>query len=554
MARTRTKASLEVIAVFEGAVLDVRHLHPKQARAAAATLGIVGGVLLFVGVGLFLSQTLGVQSAWTEYQQLAAQAAAAGQEPPAAPASPWTGLALGLGCLGVVSLALAFVKGSDGDPSAYTIGEGHDAVLATPPVDLLTPDAFELARIGSTGAAGLRFTADMIGEISAGGRRYTLQEWARKGWAVAEHGVLGTTLPPGARCRLEHGDLVFHIAAVEAAVVSVGRLEVDVPFWTITAASFLGLGSLLVLAQMAAPASGRLDLEDHERGRRFVGYSQQPPIHRMPTSPLSRPDPKPTAQRSAEIPRVRPSKFDSELDVAPDPSRHEGSRTRAASRGSSSPSSNDAVPTILGVRSTAAAGALMARGTGPVERAGEAGVLAYVDTSVFENEYSSAFSRDADDKAMWQAMKDRDPTMDSIAGLGLIGKGRGGGPGSTDGMVTSKPTAESEDDNTERSLVVRVGRATERGPRTPADVRGVVLKHVRSLRRCYEASVLPGRITLELEIDAAGAVVRASVARRRSADPTVADCMTRAARTWSFPATDAQRRSFVSLPLTLSPG
>lgn len=561
MARSRSKASLEVTAVFEGVVLDVRHLHPKQATAAAATLGVVGGVLLLVGVGLFLSQTLGEQSAWTEFQQLAAQAAVAGQEPPAAPASPWTGLALGLGCLGVVSLALAFVKGSDGDPSAYTIGEGPNAVLATPPVNLLTPDAFALARIGSTGAAGLRFTADMTGEISAGGRRYTLQEWASKGWAVEEQGVLGTTLPPGARCRLEHGELVFHIAAVEAAVVSVGRFEVDAPFWAITGASFLGLGALLILAQMAAPASGRLDLEDHERGRRFVGYSQRPPIRRMPTRPRSRPEPSPkhVAKASPELPRIRPTTSVPELDVPPDPRRRVGSVTRGGSRGASSPASRDSVPTILGIRSAAAAGALMTRGSGPVERAREAGILASVDTSVFDNEHARAFSPDADDKAMWQAMKDHDPTMDSIAGLGLIGKGRGGGPGSTDGMVSSKPTAESEEDNTERSLVVRVGRATERGPRAPADVRGVVLKHVRALRRCYGAAedaepTIPGRMTLELEIDAAGDVVRASVARGRSVDPTITDCMTRVARAWSFPAIDAQRRSSVSLPLRLSPG
>lgn len=200
----------------------------------------------------------------------------------------------------------------------------------------------------------------------------------------------------------------------------------------------------------------------------------------------------------------------------------------------------------------------MARGTGPVERAAKAGVLAYVDTSVFDNEHARAFSRDADDKAMWQAMKDSDPMATPVAGLGLIGKGRGGGPGSTKGMVGSKPAAESEESDAP-SLVVRVGRATERGPRSPADVRSVVVKHVRALRRCYDAGVegdagLRGRVTLELEVDAAGDVVRASVARGRFADPTVTDCMARAARGWSFPATDVQRRSVVSVPLTLSRG
>lgn len=566
MVRSPSKTSLEVTAVFEGAVLDVRHLHPKRARAAAAPLGIIGGVLLFVAAGLFLSQTLGQQSAWTEFEQLAAQAAASGQELPSPPASPWTRLALGLGFLGVFSLAIASVKASDRDPSMYTIGEGPDVVLATPPVDLLTPDAFELARISDTGAAGIRFTADMTGEIVVGGRRYTLQEWAGKGLAVDEHGVLGTTLPLGARCRLAHGELVFHIVVVEAMVASVRRLEVDVPLWSSCGACFLGLGSLLALAQWTAPPSGRLDLEDHQRGRRFVGYAQQPPVHRMPNRPRSRPkpepepEPEPTDPKPTELRPVLPSTPAPQLDAAPAPSRHAGSRIRTASRRSSRPSRDEAVPTILSLRSVSEAGALMARGTGPGKRAARAGVLADVDTSVFDNEHAGAFSPDVDDKAMWRAMMNRDPTMDSIAGLDLVGTGRGGGPDSTEGMIVSKPEAASDDEEEEeRSFVVRVGQAKVRGPRRPRDVRGVVVKHVRALRRCYRDGedaepAVRGRVTLELEIDAAGDVVRASFAGRRSVEPTVSDCMARAARAWSFPETDAQQRSRVSLPLTLSPG
>jgi len=125
-------------------------------------------------------------------------------------------------------------------------------------------------------------------------------------------------------------------------------------------------------------------------------------------------------------------------------------------------------------------------------------------------------------------------------------------------MVGSKAQAEPEEREA-RTMVVRVGRATERGPRTAADVRSVVVKHGRALRRCYDPGVehdaeLRGRVTLELEIDADGDVVRASVARGRSADPTVTDCMARAARTWSFSTTDVQRRSVVSVPVTLSHG
>lgn len=355
MFRPRPRASLEIVAVFEGAVLDVRHLGQREARTTVRTLGIFGGVFLLVGVALFLSQTLGQQSAWTEYQQLAAGAAVAGEQPPGAPVSPWSGLALGLGFLGVLLLAVASVKASYRDASAYTTGEGPDALLATPPVNLLTPDAFELAWVGSTGAAGLRFTADMTGEITVGGRRYTLQEWADRGWALAEDGVFGTTLPVGARCRLEHGSLAFYIVLVEAETASVGRFEVDAPFWAITGATFVGLGSLLILAQLAAPASGQLDLEDHERGRRFVGYVQQPQVHRMPTTPRRTDEAQRALKQSAERPPTPVSPPDAARALSGPPVQ----KTRPA----------DSAPSILGGRSLSAAGALMARGTGPTERA-----------------------------------------------------------------------------------------------------------------------------------------------------------------------------------------
>lgn len=556
MFRPRSRPSLEIVAVFEGAVLDVRHLLPKRARAAATTLGGVGGVLLVAGIVLFLSETLGQQSAWDEYERATAQAASAGRASPGVPASSWVGLALSLGTLGVVSLAAAFVKASDWNPWEYTIGEGPNAVFATPPVDLQTPDAFVLARLGETGAAGLRFTSGMTGEIVVNGRQYTLQEWIDEGWTVAELGAFGTTLPAGARCRLQHGRLVFHIAVVDGARVSAGRFEVDRPFWAISAASFVGLGSLLVLAHLAAPASGQLDLEDHARGRRFVGYVQQPPVVRMPSAPRPSEKPKRLTERPAQPRRIQqpvvpvPAPDDAAVSSPSVPA------TRRGARGSSRSRANNSSSSVLGARAISTAGALMARGTGPTERAAKAGILAYVDTSVLDNEHARAFSPGADDKAMWQAMKDSDPMTTSIAGLGLIGKGRGGGPGSTDGMVDGKAEAEAAEP---RSLVVRIGRATVRGPRTPTDVRAFAVKHVRALRRCYDQGVdddaeLRGRVTLDFEVDAAGHVVSARVARGRFADPTVTDCMARAARAWSLPVTDAQRRSRVSLPITLSPG
>lgn len=444
----------------------------------------------------------------------------------------------------------------------YTVGEGDRASFAAPPVDLLTPEGFELARIGRGGACWIRFTADMHGQIAAKGRRYTLQEWMAAGWTVVEDGAHGTTLPPGARCVLRHGELTFHLAAVESPIAPTSRPEFDRPFWSICAATFAVLTSLLVLAHFAAPPAAHLDLEEHAHANRFVGYFRaadtvrkpkptrpsRPRAERTPTpespaaTPTRRTPPQPTAERQ---PLTEPS------SQAPTTASTTGRRAR----GTSKPIRSQDSASLLGRGGIASAAYLMKRGDGPIERARRAGIIAYVDTTpLVDNEYAGAFSPDVDDRAMWEAQKAIDPTTRSVAGLDLIGKGRGGGPGSTDDMVTSEPKVEQASEDGPRSLVVRAGSAKVRGPRARDAVRSVVVRHIRDLRRCYDKGVdrdpdLSGSITLELEIDAAGDVLDASASR--FSDPAVGDCMAAAAKGWRFGEVDRRARSRARIPLTL---
>lgn len=437
----------------------------------------------------------------------------------------------------------------------YTVGEGDRATFAAPPVDLLTPEGFELARIGETGACWIRFTANMQGEIVAKGRRYTLGEWRAAGWTVVEDGAHGTTLPPGARCLIRHGDITFHLAAVECPVAVTSRPEFDTPFWSICAATFVVLTSLLALAHLAAPDAAHLDLEQHAHANRFVGYFQ---------AADAVPKPRPTRRvRPEETQEVRP------VEPAPAPERVVQSEPRletepvaAPEPGVASPKPSRARPirshpgaTAFGRGEVQAAADLMKRGDGPIERARRAGVLAFVDTSpLVNNEYASAFSPDVDDRAMWEAQKAIDPTTRSVAGLDLIGKGRGGGPGSADDLASSEPKVDEVADDGPRSLLVKAGSAKVRGPRARDAVRSVVVRHVKDLRECYDKGVdrdpdLSGRITLKLEIDASGEVVDASASRFE--DPAVSDCMAAVAKAWRFGEVDRRARSHATVPLTL---
>ena len=325
-----------------------------------------------------------------------------------------------------------------------TVGEGDQASFAAPPVDLLTPEGFELARIGRGGACWVRFAASMEGEIVAKGRRYTLREWVAAGWTVAEDGAHGTTLPAGARCVIRHGDLTFHLAAVESPTAVTSRPEFDTPFWSICAATFVVLTSLLVLAHLAAPDAAHLELDQHASANRFVGYFRAAdavpkPKRTRRTQPRETPHVEPVRTTTKPEPEPRPEPvLDREPVTSPDPGV--ASPTPSRARGVAKPIRSHEGATAFGRGEVQAAADLMKRGDGPIERARRAGVLAFVDTSpLVENEYAGAFSPDVDDRAMWEAQKAIDPTTRSVAGLDLIGKGRGGGPGSADDLASSEP-------------------------------------------------------------------------------------------------------------------
>ncbi len=441
----------------------------------------------------------------------------------------------------------------------YTVGEGDRATFAAPPVDLLTPEGFELARIGDAGVCWIRFTTSMQGEIVAKGRRYTLEEWRSAGWTVAEDGAHGTTLPPGARCLLRHGDITFNLSAVESPASVTSRPEFDTPFWSICAATFVVLTSLLALAQLAAPDAALLDLERHAHANRFVGYFREPD-----TGPKLEPTRRARALETDEVRPVEPApapervaqsepRTETEPVATPEPRVVSPAPSRA--RSVARPIRSHAGATAFGRGEVQAAANLMKRGDGPIERARRAGVLAFVDTRpLVNNEYASAFSPDVDDRAMWEAQKAIDPTTRSVAGLDLIGKGRGGGPGSADDLASSEPKVDEAAEDGPRSLLVKAGSAKVRGPRARDAVRSVVVRHVRDLRRCYDKGVdrdpdLSGHITLTLEIDASGEVVDASASRFE--DPGVSDCMAAAAKAWRFGEVDRRARSHATVPLTL---
>lgn len=147
--------------------------------------------------------------------------------------------------------------------------------------------------------------------------------------------------------------------------------------------------------------------------------------------------------------------------------------------------------------------------------------------------YANAFSPDTDDREMWEAMKSQDSTRRGIAGLDLVGKGRGGGAGSTDDMASTRRT-------------VRVGAVSVQGPRSAHAVAAFVRGRGLVLKRCY-AGKATRKHTLTLEITTSGRVRRADLSG--NVPKAAARCITEAARGWRFPKVPG-RASRASVPLS----
>ncbi len=541
---------VEIRTEYRGTVIDARRLRPSTAGSRSTRLWALGSALLVLGVAWFASQTLGQAQAWSEFEQASAVAAMMGEAPPPAPASAWSALGIAMALLGLGPLVLGLVRAGERDPSRFSIGEGSEASVATPPVDLVTPGAFELARVGVGGAVGLRFTPSMQGTITLGHQCWSLQEWVRAGRAVVDGAALGTTLPSGARCSVQHAEVTVSIEVAEPIEVPAPPLEVEWPLVASTAGALVVFGALVMLAQVVAPDSGEVVLEERMAAARFVGYVQRPkraPVLPAPV-PLDEPakpaiEPGPTLAEPMPPPSVEAAGVVAVETIGPVRRPRMSSRRGGATAGP---------PT----GALAKASSLMQRGTSPLDSARTAGMLAMVDTSSLgDSPTAKAFAPDADDREMWEAMASRDVMSQSVAGLSLVGTGRRGGPDAAGSLAHVASDDVPFEDVPERPLVVKVSRGTARGPMDRDAIRRVVVRHVRDLRRCYDAGVarrasLRGEVTLTLEIVGRGEV---KATTGRFADPRVADCIATAARRWRFVPPSTPRRSTATFEITLRP-
>ncbi len=544
----------EVMAMYGRTVLDVQHVNQVKSRRASAPIFFALGGLMILAGGAFFASELG-QEKWDKYEQDKITAQEQGRPIPDPPGTGWGGLGLAFAFLGLVPFGVGLVRWQDRGVPHYTIGEGHNAQFNVPTQGLPDNAAFPLVRGGSHGEATLNFTQHMQGDVTLDGQKLTLGELVSSGRAAAMGSTYSFPLPPGAHCKVQHGSILFHVNQVPPGRVIAQKSEADKPFWLFTAASLVVLGSLLVLAHLAMPAEDSMSLDDQMAENRFVGYMQQPD----------------------EIPEEEPppEQENSDDEAGGTGKRHKGEEGKMGKPTSKNKSGlyamkgpKDAIPQ-------------MARNFDPDMMARNAGILGMIqqDSGHFlASPYGGAFAVGNDDEDVWGGLTGTEiGEAFGVGGLGLVGTGRGGGGtgegtiglgnvgligkggGGGTGSGYGRGSGAGFGGRGKRVPQVRQAKASVKGALDKDIIRRIVRAHINEVRHCYNQGLvrdpnLKGRVAVQFTIGPTGKVPVAVVAQSSLKDSSVANCVAKAVKRWTFPKPQGGGNVVVTYPFVLEPG
>lgn len=542
----------EVVTMYGRTVVDVQHVGQVKSKTAQAPLFFVMGGLLFIaGAGVFGYE---VTQDWTAWEKEARTATDQGRAAPPAPGFGLGGLGIGLALLGLVPFTFGAMRLRDTGVQNYTLGEGHHATFHVPPQGLPDNVAFPLVRGGDHDYA-LQFTRDMVGEVTLDGQKISLAELVASGRAGSSGNAYTFPIPAGAHCRVQYGDLTFHVNSVAPGKVIANKSEADKPFWLYNAASLAVIGSLLVLVHLIPDDMLSMNEDETSAENRFVGYMNQPD----------------------EIPEEEPppEQENSDDEAGGTGQRHKGEEGKMGKPTSKNKSGlyamkgpKDAIPQ-------------MARNFDPDMMARNAGILGMVQQEsghFLASPYGAAFAVGNDDEDVWGGLTGTEVgEAFGVGGLGLVGTGRGGG-GTGEGTIglgnvglIGKGGGGGTGSGYGRGSGAGFGGRGARVPRVrqaKADVKGaldkdiirrVVRAHINEVRYCYNQGLvrdpnLKGRVAIQFTIGPSGSVPAAVVQESSIKDANVGQCVAKAVKRWKFPKPDGGGNVVVTYPFVLEAG
>lgn len=549
----RSAQVVEVVTMYGRSVVDVAHVGQAKARtrSAAPLLGL--GALLFVGGASLFGYE--VAQPWQEYTQARIEAEQAHAERPEAPGLGTGGLGLGLALLGLVPFMAGALRMRDEVLDAYTIGESPAASFKVAGRDLPNPDAMPIVERSAEGYS-LTFTPSMRGTLELEGQSIALQDLAATGRAVLRDGAYRFPLPSGARAKLQHGELAFHVALVHRGAIVAGRSEVDWPFWAYAGGTgVIGMGFYLLMRATPADALA-FALADDEADARYARYFHQADlVEDVEPEPA---DETPSEESSGGTPGSRAA--GAEGQAGKPTSRNTNGAYKVAGNSRSVPQLGRTVDLDMQARN-----------------AGILGVLAQQNGHFLAAANGGAFTVGQDDADIWGNMTGTQyAEAYGVGGLGLVGSGRGGGgadglmgvgniglmghgPGSGGGPSYGPKNGSGTAFGPKKDRVPKIDSGTVESTGIDRDmVRRIVRAHINEVRSCYNAGLsknpnLAGRVLIKFTIMPTGKVATSIVEENTTKDTAVGDCIAKAVKRWGFPKV-SKGTAIVTYPFRLSAG
>jgi TonB family protein len=441
-------------------------------------------------------------------------------------------------------------------PVSFSIGESPEASFPATGDGLPDAAAFPMVLSDSHGVV-IRFTDSMEGRVKLGNQHLSLAELVSTRRAVDDGGSFRFPLPSGARARLTHGQLTFHVRAVPAGRKVAGRGGIDKRLWGYVGSTAIAAASVFSLLSLVPNDVLAFDLADDTVDSRFAGYHHIADQQEEPEEQL--------------------------IDEATDTEQQGGNGQRhEGTEGKAGKPKAERQHGVYKMKGPATAIPKLARYQDPSMQASEAGILGMMQKEqggFMASPYGAAFQVGNDDEDIWGGLTGTDyAEANGVGGLGLvgtgqlgggsgqgvmglgnvgtIGKGAGGGKGIGYGPGNGKGVGFRNKGI--KKPVVRVAKGDIKGNIDKSIIRRIVRSHINEVRACYNQGLvrnpnLRGRVAVQFSIGGTGKVLSAVVGESSLKDSQVGKCVAKAVKRWKFPKPSSGGMVLVTYPFTMDP-
>ncbi len=551
--------AIEVVALFENAILDTRHYtNPAAGDVQGSTKGILAGAagslfgafVLFVVAWFQVDRLQQVREAWEK-----ANPGKGTNEFPMPHEGPWMDIVVAVLLVSGLSLLIWGLLRlfEERQPRHFTIGPAADA-LVNVPANLVPTANFPLVR--STGSAyELLFTPAMQGDVTLAARVHTLQELVAQGRAPASSAVAGAhafAIPEGARARVDLDQATFLVNSVAPPRRHPVPFKLDWDLLAPLVGCFVGGALFLGMIFSIPPDPKSLSLDAFLNDQRFAKFVIKPP-----------------EEKEEQIPEWLKKK-------GPDEAGGKGKRHKGeeGKMGKKTSKNKAGLYALKGPKDNTDPHLAKQLATEAAQKAGVLGILKANEGSHLASIFGrdSALGNDAEN-VLGGLVGTQVGEAYGVGGLGLVGSGRGGG-GTGEGTIglgnlgtIGKGGGGGSGSGYGRGAGglggrrahapdVVPGTAQVRGSLDKEIIRRIIRRHINEVKFCYEKELtknqnLYGRVIIQFTIAGTGQVVASLVQQSTMNNPPVEQCIAGALRRWEFPKPNGGGIVIVSYPFVL---